>query len=81
METNIENHARESSGKWLNTAQELNAAILSAGCSVESRTPIPQLADLRESGLIEQMLNIVSFYLSPWIHEPDNPYVVQDAKT
>ena len=44
--------------------------------SVESRTPpIPQLADLRESGSIEQDADIVSFIYRPGYYEPDNPEV------
>ncbi|PID29378.1 replicative DNA helicase [Candidatus Saccharibacteria bacterium] len=60
-------------------ARELNVpliAISQLSRSVESRTPpIPQLADLRESGSIEQDADLVSFIYRPGYYEPDNPEV------
>lgn len=60
-------------------ARELNVpliAISQLSRLVESRTPpIPQLADLRESGSIEQDADIVSFIYRPGYYEPDNPEV------
>ena len=60
-------------------ARELNVPLLALSQlsrSVESRTPpIPQLADLRESGSIEQDADIVSFIYRPGYYEPDNPEV------
>ena len=58
-------------------ARELNVPLIALSQlsrSVESRTPpIPQLADLRESGSIEQDAVIVSFIYRPGYYEPDNP--------
>ncbi len=58
-------------------ARELNVpliAISQLSRTVESRNPpIPQLADLRESGSIEQDADIVSFIYRPGYYEPDNP--------
>ena len=60
-------------------ARELNVPLIAwsqLSLSVESRTPpIPQLADLRESGSIEQDADIVSFIYRPGYYEPDNPEV------
>ena len=60
-----------------NRVQEVSLIALSQlSRSVESRTPpIPQLADLRESGSIEQDADIVSFIYRPGYYEPDNPEV------
>lgn len=56
-------------------ARELNVPILAASQlsrSVESRTPpIPQLADLRESGAIEQDADIVMFIYREDFYNPD----------
>ena len=60
-------------------ARELNVPVVALSQlsrSVESRTPpIPQLADLRESGSIEQDADIVTFLYRPGYYEPDNPDV------
>jgi replicative DNA helicase len=56
-------------------ARELNVPIIAASQlsrSVESRTPqIPQLADLRESGSIEQDADIVGFLYREEYYNPD----------
>jgi replicative DNA helicase len=56
-------------------ARELNVPVVAASQlsrSVESRTPqIPQLADLRESGSIEQDADIVMFMYREEYYNPD----------
>ncbi len=58
-------------------ARELNVPLIALSQlsrSVENRSPqIPQLADLRESGSIEQDADIVTFIYRPGYYEPDNP--------
>lgn len=65
-------------------ARELNVPLIALSQlsrSVESRTPpIPQLADLRESGSIEQDADIVSFIYRPGYYEPDNPELANITK-
>lgn len=60
-------------------ARELNVPLIALSQlsrNVENRTPpVPQLADLRESGSIEQDADIVSFIYRPGYYEPDNPEV------
>ena len=60
-------------------ARALNVPVIALSQlsrSVENRTPpIPQLADLRESGSIEQDADIVTFIYRPGYYEPDNPDV------
>ncbi|MCB9819957.1 replicative DNA helicase [Candidatus Nomurabacteria bacterium] len=65
-------------------ARELNVPLIALSQlsrSVENRHPqIPQLADLRESGSIEQDADIVSFIYRPGYYEPDNPEVENITK-
>ncbi|HEX2557676.1 MAG TPA: replicative DNA helicase [Nitrososphaera sp.] len=63
-------------------ARELNVAVVAASQlsrSVESRNPpIPQLADLRESGSIEQDADIVAFIFRPHYYDDGaDPNVTQ----
>lgn len=58
-------------------ARELNVPLIALSQlsrSVENRSPqIPQLADLRESGSIEQDADIVTFIYRPGYYNPDDP--------
>ena len=67
---------RKPSSKWLPLiARELNVPVVALSQlsrSVESRSPqIPQLADLRESGSIEQDADIVMFIYREAYYNPE----------
>jgi replicative DNA helicase len=69
---NREQEIREISGSLKALAKELNVTVLALSQLKRSDTATPDLADLRESGTIEQDADIVAFVVRPELKDPTN---------